>query len=199
MKSGSHLSFADNDKVMLQGRFSGLGSPKSWIAADIVRMENGLLAEHWDTLQGETSVGESQSGLPMLGDRFRPRTIGRASRSPGLQPPQHGARQRLGRLLGFGDRRPVSRSSAGPARAHSFGASSPTFEKRAAREVSISRAAVGAPGESCALSGNQISPIALAVPSQSRRTDNVLTMGRSTNYFGEGTQIASVFPARQFC
>jgi len=42
----------------------------SWVAADIVRIENGRLAEHWDVLQDEATKGESKSGLPMFGDRF---------------------------------------------------------------------------------------------------------------------------------
>ncbi len=42
----------------------------AWIAADVVRFEDGLLKEHWDVLQDEASQAESLSGLPMFGDRF---------------------------------------------------------------------------------------------------------------------------------
>ena len=56
----------DGNWVMLHGRFSGHGRPRAWIAADILRMEGGLLAEHWDVLQDEATKSESQSGLPML-------------------------------------------------------------------------------------------------------------------------------------
>jgi len=42
----------------------------AWIAADIVRVENGRLAEHWDVLQDEATKAESKSGLPMFGDHF---------------------------------------------------------------------------------------------------------------------------------
>ncbi len=52
------------------GRFSGNGRPAAWIAADIVRLGDGLLAEHWDVLQDEATQEESVSGLPMFGDRF---------------------------------------------------------------------------------------------------------------------------------
>jgi predicted SnoaL-like aldol condensation-catalyzing enzyme len=38
--------------------------------ADIVRIEDGQLAEHWDVIQDEATAEESQSGLPMFGDRF---------------------------------------------------------------------------------------------------------------------------------
>jgi predicted SnoaL-like aldol condensation-catalyzing enzyme len=40
------------------------------VAADILRIENRLLAEHWDVLQDEATKEASKSGLPMLGDRF---------------------------------------------------------------------------------------------------------------------------------
>jgi predicted SnoaL-like aldol condensation-catalyzing enzyme len=64
------LMVANNDYVMLHGRFSNVGQPANWIAADIVRIENGLLAEHWDVIQDEASREESQSGLPMFKDEF---------------------------------------------------------------------------------------------------------------------------------
>jgi predicted SnoaL-like aldol condensation-catalyzing enzyme len=61
---------ADGDFVIVHGRFSGMGRPRNWIAADVVRIADGLLAEHWDVLQDEASRAESKSGLPMFGDRF---------------------------------------------------------------------------------------------------------------------------------
>jgi predicted SnoaL-like aldol condensation-catalyzing enzyme len=61
---------ADGDFVIVHGRFSGRGVPVNWIAADIVRMKDGLLAEHWDVLQDEASRSSSKSGLPMFGDKF---------------------------------------------------------------------------------------------------------------------------------
>lgn len=64
------LVVADGDYVILHGRFSGRGDAPNWIAADIVRLEGGLLAEHWDVLQDEASQAESVSGLPMFGDAF---------------------------------------------------------------------------------------------------------------------------------
>jgi predicted SnoaL-like aldol condensation-catalyzing enzyme len=39
-------------------------------AAEIVRFEDGKLAEHWDVLQNEATKAQSTSGLPMFGDRF---------------------------------------------------------------------------------------------------------------------------------
>src|SRR6202165_1169507 len=64
------LIVAEGDYVIVHGRFTGMGRPVAWIAADIVRIENGRLAEHWDVLQDEVTKAESKSGLPMFGDRF---------------------------------------------------------------------------------------------------------------------------------
>jgi predicted SnoaL-like aldol condensation-catalyzing enzyme len=66
----NQLIIAEGDYVIAHGRFSGNGMPAPWIAADVIRFENGLLAEHWDVLQDEATEGESVSGLPMFGDRF---------------------------------------------------------------------------------------------------------------------------------
>lgn len=61
---------ADKDYVIVHGRFSGTGRARNWIAADIVRVADGVLAEHWDVLQDEATEAESQSGLPMFGSKF---------------------------------------------------------------------------------------------------------------------------------
>jgi len=61
---------ADGDFVIVHGRFSGFGAPVNWIAADILRLEDGLLAEHWDVIQDEARKEQSKSGNPMFGDRF---------------------------------------------------------------------------------------------------------------------------------
>jgi predicted SnoaL-like aldol condensation-catalyzing enzyme len=65
------LIMAENDMVMLRGRFSGRGPGRpAWIALDVVRMQDGLLTEHWDVLEEEASREASISGLPMFGDKF---------------------------------------------------------------------------------------------------------------------------------
>src|SRR5918996_3110070 len=61
---------ANEDFVIVHGRFSGHGRPRNWIAADILRIADGVLAEHWDVLQDEATSEESQSGLPMFGTTF---------------------------------------------------------------------------------------------------------------------------------
>jgi predicted SnoaL-like aldol condensation-catalyzing enzyme len=61
---------ADGDFVILHGRMSGFGQPRNWILADVVRIENGVLAEHWDVIEDEVGQSDSRSGLPMFGNSF---------------------------------------------------------------------------------------------------------------------------------
>jgi predicted SnoaL-like aldol condensation-catalyzing enzyme len=70
MKYENRLIMADDDMLMLHGRFSGMGLPTNWIVVDIVRMEKGLLAEHWDVVQDEVTREKSASALPMFGKAF---------------------------------------------------------------------------------------------------------------------------------
>ena len=66
----NHRIAVDGDYVLLHGRFTGNGRPRAWIAGDILRIEGGRLAEHWDVLQDEVTRDESKSGLPMFGSSF---------------------------------------------------------------------------------------------------------------------------------
>ena len=61
---------ADEEFVIVHGRYSGFGQPLNWIVADIVRIADGVLAEHWDVIQDEVTQEQSKSGLPMFGTRF---------------------------------------------------------------------------------------------------------------------------------
>lgn len=61
---------ADGEFVIVHGRFSGTGRPVNWIAADILRVKDGIFVEHWDVLQDEATREQSKSGLPMFGDKF---------------------------------------------------------------------------------------------------------------------------------
>lgn len=61
---------AEGDFVIVHGRFSGFGAPANWIAADILRFEDGILIEHWDVIQDEATQEQSKSGLPMFGNTF---------------------------------------------------------------------------------------------------------------------------------
>ena len=61
---------AEGDYVILHGRFSNIGLPVNWIAADIVRLKDGILVEHWDVIQDEAPEQQSKSKAPMFGKTF---------------------------------------------------------------------------------------------------------------------------------
>src|SRR5467141_919766 len=60
----------EGDFVIVHGRFSNFGLPVNWIAADIVRIKDGVLVEHWDVIQDEATQEQSKSGQPMFGRTF---------------------------------------------------------------------------------------------------------------------------------
>jgi predicted SnoaL-like aldol condensation-catalyzing enzyme len=64
------LIMGEDELVLVRGRFSGHGQPAPWIVVDLVRMEDGLLKEHWDVVEDEATREASVSGLPMFGDAF---------------------------------------------------------------------------------------------------------------------------------
>jgi predicted SnoaL-like aldol condensation-catalyzing enzyme len=67
-ENGSIL--AEGNLLILHGRFSNVGQPANWIVADIVRVKDGVLVEHWDVIQDEATRESSKSGLPMFGNTF---------------------------------------------------------------------------------------------------------------------------------
>ena len=70
LKHEPGMIVADGDIVIVHGRFSGFGAPVNWIAADILRIEDGILVEHWDVIQDEASQEQSKSGKPMFAESF---------------------------------------------------------------------------------------------------------------------------------
>jgi predicted SnoaL-like aldol condensation-catalyzing enzyme len=70
LKYESGTIVAEGDFVIVHGRFSGFGAPVNWIAADILRIEDGIFAEHWDVIQDEATEEQSKSGAPMFGRTF---------------------------------------------------------------------------------------------------------------------------------
>src|SRR6267142_5923454 len=70
LKYEAGVILANEDFVIVHGRFSGFGQPVNWIAADILRIKEGILVEHWDVIQDEAARQSSKSGLPMFGDVF---------------------------------------------------------------------------------------------------------------------------------
>jgi predicted SnoaL-like aldol condensation-catalyzing enzyme len=70
LKYESGLIVGEADFVIVHGRFSGFGAMVNWIAADIVRIQNGILVEHWDVIQDEATKEQSRSKAPMFGAAF---------------------------------------------------------------------------------------------------------------------------------
>ena len=68
MRYENALVAANGDYVILRGRFTNIGQPATWIAADIVRIEDGLLAEHWHVIQDE-APRENQIGRASCRER----------------------------------------------------------------------------------------------------------------------------------
>jgi len=64
------LVVADGEYVIVYGRVSGRGDEPNWVSANIVRIEDAVLAEHWEVLQDEATKDQSRSGLPMFGHTF---------------------------------------------------------------------------------------------------------------------------------
>src|ERR1700761_9377379 len=61
---------ANGEGVIVHGRFSGFGAPVNWIAADILRVQDAILLEHWDVIQDEAREEQSKSKRPMFGNSF---------------------------------------------------------------------------------------------------------------------------------
>jgi predicted SnoaL-like aldol condensation-catalyzing enzyme len=70
MEYESGVILAQGEWVIVHGRFSKFGLPVNWIAADILRVKQGLLLEHWDVIQDEATEEQSRSKAPMFGDSF---------------------------------------------------------------------------------------------------------------------------------
>ena len=70
LKYENQLILANDEHVMLHGRFSGHGLPAAWIVLDVLRIHEGLFVEHWDVIQDEATKTQSKSGKPMFGSTF---------------------------------------------------------------------------------------------------------------------------------
>jgi predicted SnoaL-like aldol condensation-catalyzing enzyme len=76
LKYESGTILAEGDFVIVHGRFSGFGAPVNWIAADILRIQNEILVEHWDVIQDEATEEQSKSKAPMFGTSFPKYSVG---------------------------------------------------------------------------------------------------------------------------
>jgi len=87
------LIIADGDFVFVHGKYSNTGLPVDWIIVDIVRVENGILTEHWDVIQDEATKEQSKSGMPMFGTSFP-----KSEEQPGLSSNTKGHKIRVGQV-----------------------------------------------------------------------------------------------------
>jgi predicted SnoaL-like aldol condensation-catalyzing enzyme len=72
------LIMAQGDMVLLRGRFTGVGQPAAWIAVDTVRMEDGLLKEHWEVIEDEFLVRTRSAACRCSATHFPKTAEGRA-------------------------------------------------------------------------------------------------------------------------
>jgi predicted SnoaL-like aldol condensation-catalyzing enzyme len=69
MKYEKGAIIAEGDYVMAHGRYTRPDGP-NWVVVDVMRIEDGIFAEHWDVIQDEATQTQSKSGLPMFGNEF---------------------------------------------------------------------------------------------------------------------------------
>jgi len=81
----NQFTVAEGDYVMLYGRFSGI-NPEAMVTANVVRVQDGRLAEHWDIWEKEATKAESLSGLPCSATGFRTSGYPRRCRDPRATP-----------------------------------------------------------------------------------------------------------------
>src|SRR5258708_39887190 len=74
LKYEAGVIVAGGEFVMVHGRFSGFGAPVNWIAADIVRLQDGLLIEHWAVIQPRATRTQSMTAFPLFAPHFPPAT-----------------------------------------------------------------------------------------------------------------------------
>jgi len=77
------LTVANGDYVLLHGG-QRLGRPANWIVVVSCARERPT-CEHWDVIQ-TSHAEQSQSGLPMFGDKFRGNLAARLNGEPGQLP-----------------------------------------------------------------------------------------------------------------
>jgi predicted SnoaL-like aldol condensation-catalyzing enzyme len=65
LKYQSGIVMAEGDLVIIHGRFSGFSGAASWVSANVVRIRDKILVEHWDVLQEEETRERSAGQSPM--------------------------------------------------------------------------------------------------------------------------------------
>jgi predicted SnoaL-like aldol condensation-catalyzing enzyme len=85
------LTVAENDFVVVHGRYSGLSDREDIVAVDIIRITGDVMVEHWDVLQYEVTRQQSKGGNPMFGTNFSERSRVEADR-PAVTHPRSGSK-----------------------------------------------------------------------------------------------------------
>ena len=62
---------AEGDFVIVHGPFSGFGQPVNWIVADILRIKDGILVEHWDVIRTRPYASSPRVAFQCLETLFR--------------------------------------------------------------------------------------------------------------------------------
>src|SRR5262249_57768286 len=98
------LIVADSDFVIANGRFTR--APVNWIAADVLRTQDGILVEHRDVLQDEANQSSPKAAGPCSAIRSPPGVLPhdegeRGSRSPLSASPPGDRVGMKGRFLGI--------------------------------------------------------------------------------------------------
>jgi predicted SnoaL-like aldol condensation-catalyzing enzyme len=65
LKYESGIVMAEDDLVIVHGRFSGFCGAANWVSANVVRIRDRILVEHWDVLQEEETRERSIGQSPM--------------------------------------------------------------------------------------------------------------------------------------
>ena len=65
LKYESGIVMAEDDLVMVHGQFSGFNGAARWVTANVVRIRDRILVEHWDVLQEEETNERSLGQSPM--------------------------------------------------------------------------------------------------------------------------------------
>jgi hypothetical protein len=96
------LILADGEYVIVHGRFSGHGRPRSWIAADIVRMANGVLAQQQIAPAGAAEPAADTEGRHCVSEARHPWSYQQVVDDPAATEPAaqavHGGERSLCRL-----------------------------------------------------------------------------------------------------
>ena len=71
IQHSAHIKPGREGLLNILGRYSGMGLPVNWVVADIFRIRDDVLAEHWDVIQNEATKDTPRVECPFLGTSSR--------------------------------------------------------------------------------------------------------------------------------